>query len=225
LIWSQAAIGRAGALEAAAGGPSSGGSASGGIVSGGAASGGGLAATAVRPAVATAPSPATMCEEDFTALYRQLAAPLAAYARRTLGSAEEAHDVVQETFYRYLRAELPAGTDPEVARPYLYRTASHLMRDRWRRGKRELRWREAHPEPRPEPPRDRTLASDLDRALGRLKPRDRALLWLAHVEGASHREIAAALAIGEASVRVLLFRARKRFEAVLAEHGFTQEEG
>ena len=165
-----------------------------------------------------------MDEAAFAALYRELAAPLAAYARRTLGSAEEAHDVVQETFYRYLRAELPAGTGSETARPYLYRIASHLMRDRWRRGTRERRWREANPEPQPAPPRDRTLASDLDRALGRLKPRDRALLWLAHVEGASHREIADALALGEASVRVMLFRARKRFEAVLTDSGFTTED-
>jgi RNA polymerase sigma-70 factor (ECF subfamily) len=200
LIWSQAAVG----------GPAGG--------SGPSAAGAAAAAEAARPAGEA------LSEAEFAALYRQLAAPLAAYARRTLGDAEEAHDVVQETFYRYLRAELPAGTDPETARPYLYRTASHLMRDRWRRGTRERRWREAHPEPRPAAPRDRTQASDLDRALGCLKPRDRALLWLAHVEGASHREIADTLAVGEASVRVMLFRARKRLEAVLAESGFTPEE-
>ena len=201
MIWSQAALG-----------PTAGGSAPGG---------GGVAAA--EPARTAGTAGEALSEAEFAALYRQLAGPLAAYARRTLGDAEEAHDVVQETFFRYLRADLPAGTDPEAARPYLYRTASHLMRDRWRRGTRERRWREAHAEPRPEPPRDRALAADLDRALGRLKPRDRALLWLAHVEGASHREIADALAIGEASVRVMLFRARKRFEAVLAESGFPLE--
>jgi len=162
-------------------------------------------------------------EEAFARLYRQVASPLASYARRTLGSAEEAGDVVQECFFRYLRAGLPAGTDPAAARPYLFRSASHLMRDRWRRGARDRRWRESNAEPRPAAPRDRTLAADLDRALSQLKPRDRALLWLAHVEGASHREVGEALGLGEASVRVMLFRARKRLEKVLDESDFPTE--
>lgn len=162
-------------------------------------------------------------QEAFSRLYRQLATPLASYARRTLGSAEEANDAVQECFFRYLRAGLPAGTDPATARPYLFRSVSHLLRDRWRRSARDRRWRETHAEPKAATPPDRDLASDLDRALGRLKPRDRALLWLAHVEGASHREIARALGLGEASVRVLLFRARKRIEKILIDCDFPTE--
>ena len=161
--------------------------------------------------------------DDFAHLYRQVATPLAAYARRTLGDAEEAGDVVQEVFFRYLRAGLPAGTDPETARPYLFRSASHLMRDRWRRNARDRRWRQTRSEVKPAPAPDRDLASDLDRALGRLKPRDRALLWLAHVEGASHREIAGVLDLAEGSVRVMLFRARKRLEKVLVESDFPTE--
>ncbi len=159
----------------------------------------------------------------FARLYRQVATPLAAYARRTLGDAEEAGDVVQEVFFRYLRAGLPAGTDPETARPYLFRSASHLMRDRWRRSARDRRWRQTRAEVKPASGPDRDLASDLDRALGRLKPRDRALLWLAHVEGASHREIAGVLDLAESSVRVMLFRARKRLEKVLVESDFPTE--
>jgi RNA polymerase sigma-70 factor (ECF subfamily) len=56
---------------------------------------------------------------------------------------------------------------------------------------------------------------DVQRALAKLALRDRQLLWLAHVEGASHREVAAALGLGVASVRVLLFRARRRLAAHL----------
>lgn len=183
-------------------------------------------APAPRPAVREAAG--EDAEEAFTALYREVARPLASYVRRTLGSPEEAHDVVQEVFYRYLRADLPAGTDPETARPYLYRSATHLLRDRWRRAKRDRSWREALAPPRESremtDPKDRLLSADLDRALRRLKPRDRALLWLAHVEGRSHREIADVLSVGEASVRVMLFRARKKMEKVLHETGFPTEE-
>ena len=40
-------------------------------------------------------------------------------------------------------------------------------------------------------------------------------MWLAHVEGASHREIAAALGLREGSIRVLLSRARRRLADLL----------
>jgi RNA polymerase sigma-70 factor, ECF subfamily len=41
-----------------------------------------------------------------------------------------------------------------------------------------------------------------------MKPRERAMLWLAYVEGRTHQEIGAILDLQAASVRVLLFRAR-----------------
>lgn len=177
------------------------------------------------PGEATATTARPPDEAEFTALYQQLAAPLAAYARRTLGNAEDAHDVVQDAFYRYLRSGLPAGTEVAAARPYLFRVTSHLMRDRWRRSDLDRRWREREAPPRAVAPAERTLARDVDAAMRRLKPRERALLWLAHVEGASHREIAAALEVGEASVRVMLFRARKRLEKCLREQGFPMPAG
>ena len=52
--------------------------------------------------------------------------------------------------------------------------------------------------------------SDLGRVLGRLKPRERELLWLAYAEGASHKEIAELLGLRAASIRLLLFRARRK---------------
>jgi RNA polymerase sigma-70 factor (ECF subfamily) len=164
-------------------------------------------------------------EAAFTALYDELARPLAAYARRTLGDSDEAHDVVQETFYRYLRQGMPAGTTTADARPYLYRVTTHLLRDRWRRAAVQRRWWEQSGPPEESvAPRDQGLARDVERAMRALKPRDRALLWLAHVEGASHREIAANLEIGEGSVRVMLFRARNRLQKALEEQGFPLRE-
>jgi RNA polymerase sigma-70 factor (ECF subfamily) len=58
--------------------------------------------------------------------------------------------------------------------------------------------------------------------MSRLQPRERAMLWLAYAEGASHREIAAVLGLSTASLKPLLFRARRRLAALL---GGTSEGG
>ncbi len=57
--------------------------------------------------------------------------------------------------------------------------------------------------------------ADLDRALQQLKPRERALLWLAYTEGSSHREIAASVGVKLASVKLLLFSARKKLATII----------
>ena len=57
--------------------------------------------------------------------------------------------------------------------------------------------------------------ADLRRAFDRLKPRERQLLWLAHVEGSDHREIARLTGLRTGSIRLLLFRARRRLAEVL----------
>ena len=52
-----------------------------------------------------------------------------------------------------------------------------------------------------------------------LFPRDRALLWLAYVEGESHDEIATSLGVRRRGVRVMLFRARRRLRDLLQARG------
>jgi len=54
-------------------------------------------------------------------------------------------------------------------------------------------------------------------AMAQMRPRDRQILWLAHAEGYSHREIAEITGLGAASVRLLLFRARRRMAELLRE--------
>ena len=48
-----------------------------------------------------------------------------------------------------------------------------------------------------------------------LTKRERALLWLAYVEGNSHAEIAVTLGLRRQSVKVLLFRAKRRLRDLL----------
>lgn len=174
----------------------------------------------------TAASPAGRLDEtDFTALYRRLARPLRAYLRRLAADAEAADDLLQETFYRFLRADLPAGLDDRQTAAYLYRTATRLVQDGWRRAAFERRRRESQAPPSDSaPPLDGALARDVERAMATLKPRDRALVWLAHVEGRDHHEIAGVLGVQEASVKVMLHRARKRLAAALDRRGFPREE-
>lgn len=54
-------------------------------------------------------------------------------------------------------------------------------------------------------------------AMARLRPRDRQLLWLAHAENYSHREIAEMTGLAAASIRLLLFRARRQMAQQLRD--------
>ena len=69
------------------------------------------------------------------------------------------------------------------------------------------------------PRRKRTVdaegRADVRRAFGRLKPRERALLWLAYAHGSSHSEIADVLGLKTGSIKLLLFRARRKLAATL----------
>ena len=166
-----------------------------------------------------------MDEESFRGFYERTARTVWAYLARITGEPQAADDLLQETFYRFLRADLPAGLDDRQTAAYLYLTATRLVQDGWRRAAIERRRREREAPPRDAAPaRDGALAHDVERALATLKPRDRALVWLAHVEGRDHREIAGVLGLQEASVKVMLHRARKRLAAALDRRGFPREE-
>jgi RNA polymerase sigma-70 factor (ECF subfamily) len=153
-------------------------------------------------------------EPSFEAFYRQTAAPLRAYVVRVVGHTAPAEDIVQDAYLRLLRAP-PAIRDPGELRAYLFRIASNLIQDYWRQQRRERdafdRDAGAPETVSPNP----ALRVDMARVFEQLRPEQRQLMWLAYVEGAAHREIAAALGLREGSVRVLLHRARRRLAALL----------
>jgi RNA polymerase sigma-70 factor (ECF subfamily) len=164
-------------------------------------------------------APELLDERAFHALYLRTAAPLRAYVARTLGATTHADDIVQETFLRVLRKPLRAADDREL-RAYVFRIASNLVIDHWRAHKRETT--NELPDRGADSP-DQVLRMDVSRLFARLKPRERQLVWLAHVEGADHREIAAALGLRAGSIRVLLSRARHRFARLLRDYRTTVE--
>ena len=153
-----------------------------------------------------------LTERAFEDLYRHALGPLRTYVHRVIGNVADADDVVQEAFCRVLCADISALSLDEQRR-YVFRVASHVVVDRWRRAKRERSWLrrvEKQGAVVPETPGD-----DVVRVFEMLKPRERALLWLAYVEQDSHEEIATALGVRRSSVKVLLARARARLRDLL----------
>jgi len=159
-----------------------------------------------------------MDEQTFRVFYESTARPLWSYLSRILGSATLADDLVQESYYRFLRATLKSD-DAAYQKAYLFRIATNLARDHWRRRPRgENETADAEQVSADDRTAERVQQrSDLGRALGRLKPRERELLWLAYAEGASHKEIATVLGLRTASVRLLLFRARQKVLKLLPQ--------
>ena len=158
-----------------------------------------------------------MDEAAFRVLYEQTAPRLRAYLYTALRDADLADDCLQEAFYRLLRAE-PQDANIHQLRAYLYKTAVTLVADHRRRVATERTWQERWRGRESSFP-TRDLALDMQTLFARLAPKQQALLWLAYVEELSHREIAASLGMQEMSVRVVLYRARKRLAAILEDHG------
>ena len=155
-------------------------------------------------------------EAAFSAFYRTHARGLWAYVYRVTGHAADADDIVQEAFLRLLRAG--PGTDKiEQQRRFLYRVASNLMVDRWRTRTHEADEPHAEPSVAPLTPDD-----DVAKTFAALSRRERALLWLAYVEGESHDAIATSLGVGRGSIKVMLFRAKRRLRDLLTVRGLTR---
>jgi RNA polymerase sigma-70 factor (ECF subfamily) len=128
-----------------------------------------------------------------------------------------ADDLLQESYLRFVRAGFEGEGDAH-RKNYLFRIATNLVRDHFRRRRPEVelvpeRDAVAHHEPASH------LRSDVGRALAELSANDRQMLWLAYAEGASHREIASVLGLRTASIRSMLFRARRRLVEKLTEGG------
>jgi RNA polymerase sigma-70 factor (ECF subfamily) len=164
-----------------------------------------------------------MDEESFRAFYDRNARGVWAYLARVTGNRQTADDLLQEAFYRFLRAG--ASHDSEAhRRNSLYRIATNLARDARRRSLTRPQANVAGHDIESVAGASRSGAAersaDFERAMSRLKPRERAMLWLAYAEGASHREIADVLGLSPASLKQTLFRARRRLAVLL---GRTEE--
>lgn len=159
---------------------------------------------------------------DFDATFDQHYPPLLRYCQRLTGDSDLAEDIAQESMVRLFDHQV-TGPGPGV-RAWLFKTATHLVRDRYRVGKNRLRLLEQHPvlpsEPEsPERTLERREARERAReALDTLQPRDREILLMRY-SGFSYKEIAEAIEVAATSVGTLLARAESRFVEALAVTG------
>jgi RNA polymerase sigma-70 factor (ECF subfamily) len=159
-------------------------------------------------------------EDTFRAFYERTARPLWAYLARMTGDSHLADDLLQESYYRFLRTRIDWESETH-RRAYLFRIGTNLVRDGQRRSSHQRMVDFAGGGAETLPTQEADVAdraarrTDLQRAMAKLRPRDRALLWLAYAQGQPHTEIAATLGLKTSSIKLLLFRARKRLAALL----------
>ena len=148
-------------------------------------------------------------------------------AYRLLGNADDALDVVQESFIHVLRG-IGGFRGQSSFRTWLYRIVTHAALDyrRYRalRSSASLE-SESSPEPaatgdrRRSPPDDaaaRDLQGAIDKALMNVSEKNRVALVLHAMEGMSYKEVAEVLGISVGTVMSRIFNARQRLRELLA---------
>jgi len=164
-----------------------------------------------------------MNEEEFRAFYELTSRPVWVYLTRMTGDSRLADDLLQDAYYRLLRTKATFESDAH-RRNYLYRIATNLVHDHRRRPRADrepLDDVERAPAPESVTGSESRAARriDLSRAMARMKPRERSMLWLAYAQGCSHEEIAAVLGLKTSSLKALLHRARRRLAGFLTPAG------
>jgi RNA polymerase sigma-70 factor (ECF subfamily) len=156
-----------------------------------------------------------MSQAEFEAFYLLTSRKLHGYLCRLARDPATADEVLQEAYIRMINHP---PMEEAQRKAYLYTTATNILRDRWRKLKREREWWElsgfserVH--------QNFSLPLDMAAILDKLSAQERAVLWLAHVEELSHHEIGAVLGVREKSVRVIVFRAREKAKDLLEKAG------
>ena len=168
--------------------------------------------------VATANHEADAAADRLGALFDVHHQRLYRLARRLSGSADEARDLVQDTFLRAARApaSIPSGASAEEA--WLVRVLVNLCRDRWRQTANRERLDRATAPTRIEsadPEAALVARSVVWRALETLDPRRRAVLVMHELEGAPIAVIARTLGVTAVTVRWHLSKGRRQLAAAI----------
>ncbi len=143
------------------------------------------------------------------------------YLTRRLNCIQTAEDLTQETFFRLLNAQ--STEELKNPRAYLYRIASNLVTDHFRRFKCRPQVVEmplAETVPDETPSAERTLLAQdevrcLERAIDELPRRQREILLLHKFEGLSYSVIADRLGLSKNTVMVHMARALTRCRNLL----------
>lgn len=143
-----------------------------------------------------------------------------ALARRMLGDAAQAEEVVQEAMLRLWRVAPEWRAGEARVSTWLYRVVANLCTDRLRRA-RTVPLPEGWdpPDDGATPPDARLIAAAraeaLEAALARLPERQRLAVVLRHLEDRANPEIAAIMGLSVDAVESLQARGRRRLKAIL----------
>ena len=159
---------------------------------------------------------------DFDATFDEHYPGLVRYCQRLTADRDVAEDIAQESLLRLFTKGV-SGPASGI-RAWLFKTATHLVRDRYRVEENRRRLLEVNPV-RPQQPESAELSLERGEArakaraaLDALSPRDREILLMRY-SGFSYREIAEAVGVAATSVGTLLARAEKRFARAVADAG------
>ena len=146
--------------------------------------------------------------------------PLLGYARRLLGDAEQAKDVVQDTFLKLCREPIDAD-DPRL-KPWLYRVCRNRAIDVLRKERRMhmLDDGERLPSSSAEPGAAVAAQDEKHRLVAcvrTLPPRQQEVVWLRFQSGLSYRQIAEVTKHSVSHVGVLLHEAMTTLRARMGD--------
>lgn len=165
--------------------------------------------------------------DRLSALFEAHVERLYRLARRLVPSADDALDLVQETFLKAARspASIPSGSRDEEA--WLVRVLVNVRKDQWRREvvrRRHVSVLNDVPEP-DDPEKTYVIRATVWRALDHLTARRRAVVVMSEIEGLSIAAIASLLGISGVTVRWHLSRGRRELARRLQLHvGDTNEQ-
>ena len=153
----------------------------------------------------------------YAELFGRYQAPIWSFLVRRTGDTEAASELFQEAFLRVWRSAATWHPDQRF-KPWVFRVASNVCRDRHRSQQREVETVEIDVE-RSGPTRshDPIATVDLERALATLPDNLREAFLLGAVHGLDHNEVATVLDITPANARARISRARARLRDVLDE--------
>jgi len=148
---------------------------------------------------------------DFEDLYQRYARDVYRFALYLSGNTAQAEDIASETFVRVwtMRDTIRVAS----VKAYLFTIARNLHHDGQRRAARQVELPEYLLDPGPSPEveaRDRQALDAVLRALQQIPEVDRAALLMRAQDGLPYEEIARALGLSLAAVKVKVHRARLR---------------
>jgi len=169
--------------------------------------------------------PLTDATERLAALFDTHHTRLYRLARRLSKNAEDARDLVQDTYLRAAQSigSVPSGAAREEA--WLVRVLINVCRDGWRRTAVRHRYDPLHAADAAvqgwsDQERELVARSTVWRALDTLTPRRRAIVILYELEGTAIGDIAALLGVSPVTVRWHLARGRRELA-----HAVRKDEG